>query len=336
MNFILYATKILNHQNFWIAFQSNVLSDRCAISYDFEWKFKDMMEYLEKQLEYFVPKMHLNMRNPREVVEVAKTIESKGHDRNITTIIDILETWKSSITSYLPTIFPITEDTLNNSYSKVFKHVTEDGKMNVILITDEGHYDCKQIKKSLQECGVEEDDILIHTLQFNSSKVTVKNFIRKNRGVLICQDDLYSGMEAKWLCYCVSDRDWDRNLRTNILRACEKLNILYCYQDDDEAYNNFMSARMDPEFLVECSKTINKYAWKCLTCEMIAKESNDEVLIAKSKLLKCKTCIVGCHVGHKFEKARNLKKSVDMKKKKLKCSCKKHYPCCRFRNTSKK
>ena len=83
MKFILHATSILKNQNFWVAFQSNALSDRCAVSNDFESKFNEMIEHLEKQLEYFVPKMHLNMRNSREVVENPKQdveISSEGFE----------------------------------------------------------------------------------------------------------------------------------------------------------------------------------------------------------------------------------------------------------------
>ena len=210
----------------------------------------------------------------------------------------------------------------------MFKHVTENGKMNVILISNEEHFDCKQIKKSLQECGVEEDDILVHTLQINNSKKTVKSFIRKNRGVLICQSDLYTGMEGKWVCYCVSDKDWERNVRVNIMRACEKLNILYCYKEEDESYNNFMSARMDPEFLKKCNNEIEKYGWKCLTCEKIAKKNKDTKMMGKDMIV-CKTCIVGCHIGHKC-------KRKEIKKGNVICTCKENYPCCLFKRISNK
>ena len=53
------------------------------------------------------------MRNSREITQVGKTVKSESGGRKITKIIDYLEVWKSSITSYLPTIFPVTEETLN-------------------------------------------------------------------------------------------------------------------------------------------------------------------------------------------------------------------------------
>ena len=130
--------------------------------------------------------MHLNVRNSREIVEVAKTVKSDRYERRITSVIDILETWKSSITSFLPTIFPITKETLDNNYSKVFKHVTENGNgINVILVSSESEFDVQKIKESLLSCDVQEEDIFVHLFSSNNTKEDIKNFIRRNRGVLI-------------------------------------------------------------------------------------------------------------------------------------------------------
>ena len=89
-----------------------------------------------------------------------------------------------------------------------------------------------------------------------------------------------------------------------------------------------MSTRMDPEFLKECSEVIKNNAWKCLTCKMIVKENHDAKMMDEDMIV-CKTCIVGCHIGHKFEK-------VISSKRKFICTCKKNYPCCLSRITSNK
>ena len=286
-----------------------------------------MINTMKKDLEFSVPRMHLNMRNSREITQVGKTVKSESGGRKITKIIDYLEVWKSSITSYLPTIFPVTEAALNEDYSKVIKHVTENGKVNIILFSDESNFDVSKMKDALLECGVEEEDIFVHKFDSNNTKQDIKDFICKNRGVLICQDDLFTGMEAKWLLYCISDRDYEKNIRVNIMRACEKLHVLYQYKEDDDAFISFMSARMDPTFLKECDQEMVQCVWKCHTCQNISKHNRDTDK-REEDFMFCKTCFVGCHIGHEMER-----KSVvyDLQRQRVQCQCKKNYPCCLFR-----
>ena len=165
-NFITQSIRVLgNNPHLWIAFQSNALNDRNLLSDDFKPLFNQMVEFLDIELDFYIPKLNLNMRNSREITEVAGTIKSEYVDMKITNVIDSIKTLKSSITSYKPTLFPILRKTLSKNYSKLIEHVTEKGRMRLILFSSQEEFDLKKIKTALLNCGVEEEDIFVHTFE---------------------------------------------------------------------------------------------------------------------------------------------------------------------------
>lgn len=332
-NFIIQSKHVLgNDPHLWIAFQSNALNDRNDLNYNFKPQFNEMMEFVDKELEFHVPKLNLNMRNSREVTEVAKTMESKISTAfgayEITNVIDSLKTLQSSITSYKPTLIPIFKGTLVKNYSKLFEHATENGKMKVILISSEEEFDVQQIKKAVLKCNVNEEDIFVHTFDSSNTKEDIKCFLRNPNGFLICQDELFNGMEAKSVVFCVSDSDYSKNIRSNVMRTCEKLNIVYCYEKDIY-YINFRSAKMDPTFVDGCDVTIEGTAWKCLTCESISKALGDDKNVDYS--IVCRSCSLSCHIGHELER-KSVRNELNMMS--IKCPCASHFPCCLFKSKS--
>ena len=99
-NFITQSIRVLgNNPHIWIAFQSNVLHDRNILSADFKPLFNQMVDVLDIELDFYIPKLNLNMRNSREITEVAGTIKSELGNRKITNVIDSIKTLKSSITN---------------------------------------------------------------------------------------------------------------------------------------------------------------------------------------------------------------------------------------------
>ena len=120
--------------------------------------------------------------------------------------------------------------------------------MRVILFSSREEFDLEKIKDALLTCGVEEEDIFVHTFESKHTKEDIKTFLKNQYGFLICQDELFTGMEAKSVVYCVSDDDYVNCVRVNVMRACEKLNIVYCYNKDDSTFIDFRSAKMDPTF----------------------------------------------------------------------------------------
>ena len=219
-NFISDCKKVLSKKQFlYMAFQTNALSDSCYSSDNFKESFENMIKVLEEELDFFIPKMFMNMRNSREIVEVAKTIETTEFHYKIANIIDYSKIWKSSITSYLPTLIPILKEDFDHNYTKLFGHATENGRLNVILFSGQDHLDLKKIKKAVLKCDVEKENVLIHTFDSNHSKEDIKMFLSNQKGFLICQEELFTGMEAKSVVYCLADCEF-RNIRVNIMRAC--------------------------------------------------------------------------------------------------------------------
>ena len=287
-----------------------------------------MIQFFKEKIDFTIPKLFMNMRNSREITEVGKTIRSMLSDYKITDVINSKNVWKSSITSYIPTFIPINVVDLKNNYSKLFKHSTEKGTLRVILLSDESGFDLAKIKEAVLGCGVKEDDILIHTFNSNHSKEDIKAFLRNQKGFLICQEELFTGMEAKSVVYCLNDNNFYNNVRVNVMRACEKLNIIYCYRKDDVFEIDFPSAVLDPTFIKDCEQIMEYRAFQCQTCEDIAKKLGKDKYTEKERWI-CTSCSLGCHHGHKI----NWKHvHDDLKRYNINCNCKSEHPICLFKN----
>ena len=90
-------------------------------------------------------------------------------DWKTSTASEILDQWKSSITSYLPSLFSITKDKLDNGHPKMFWHTTENGNgVKIISFTDEKELDVQKTKKSLLECEIQDQDIFAYTYEYSS------------------------------------------------------------------------------------------------------------------------------------------------------------------------
>jgi len=318
--FILKCKQLLGEKQFlWIAFQSNTLNDRSESSDDFKDEFDNMIDFLRKELNFYSPNLTLNMRNSSEVGNLAKSLKSS--DRNeykITNVIQSLPTPKSSITSPKPTLFPVLEKDLKQKFLELFEKATEEGKINVILISSTNTFDVEPIKEALIECGIEEIDIFIHTFKSNNSKEDIKEFLSKEKAFLICGDELFTGMEAHSILYCASDDDFNKNLRVHVMRACSKLNIVYSYETDIDGYIDFSGAKLDPTFMKGCDEEMERFAFQCLTCQK-KKSNNEDEKEDEDDIFVCKSCLIGCHSGHDV-KSRNVRS--ELKKDMLKCDCK--------------
>ena len=280
-----------------------------------------MMQLLAKKSNFYSPNLNLNMRNSSEVGELARSLKSRIGSTKITNVIESLPTAKSSITSSKPTLFPILRESLHENYPKIIEHATEKGEMNVIRFDDEVLFDFEQIKQGLLNCNVKEEDIFVHTLDSNNTKEDIKDFLRNPNGFLICQAELFTGMEADSVVYLVSEFN-DKNVRVNVMRACSKLNIVYCYRKDDSDYIDFLSAKLDPTFMNGCDEVVERYVYKCLTCKKNEKKNGDG---KDDDILVCKPCFIGCHRGHEIieEDVEN-----DLETKSVRCECKTKFLNC--------
>lgn len=276
----------------WLAFQSNSLNARCWSSDNFESDFKEMIKALEKDLHFYSPKLNFNMRNSSEIGKLAETMQSEYVGTKMTNVLPSLPTPKSSITAIKPTLFPIKNKDLQVNYFKMFEITTENGKMNVVLIDSEKNFDVEKVKKAVIKCGIEREDIFVHTYKSNNSKEDIKRFLANQNCFLICVGELFTGMEADSVIYCVGDSDVDKNVRVNVMRACSRLNIIYAYDTDDDRYIDFSSAKLDPNFMSGCDEEMEFCLIKCLQCKK--KENNDNVIV-------CKSCFIRCHSGHEKE-----------------------------------
>lgn len=282
----------------WIAFQSNVLCDRAWTSPDFSQCFKTMTEELSKNWGFFLPTLNLNMRNSHEVGEIASAVKPEGNTDGyeITKdIIDISSTQKSTVTSTKPKLIPIEQSDLKNEFENVIKTAIDgQQQMNVILYTNQNDFNPDKIKSSLLKCGVKKEDIFCHSFDSNNTKQEMKTFLLNPNGVLICQDELFIGMEAHAITYCCRDRDYDKNIRCHLMRATSDLNIIYSFNKDYNEHIDFGTANILPQF-IKCNNIMKSFAVKCLTC--------------KNDIMICKSCSIGCHRGHevKFMNVINAK-----------------------------
>ena len=160
--FIVDCKKLLGDNPFlWMAFQNNSLSDNCCSSSSFKSQFQNMIEILEDDLDFFFPKLFMNMRNSREVTQVARTVKTDLNISRITSVVDFQNIWKSSICSYIPTLIPISKENLDQNYSKLFEMATEKGKLNIILFNEGGSFDLEEIKQAILDCGVDDEKIFV-------------------------------------------------------------------------------------------------------------------------------------------------------------------------------
>ena len=92
---------------------------------------------------------------------------------------------------------PISSNDLDHNYPNIFKHSTEKGKLNVVLFREGGSFDVNKIEQAILKCDVEQENVFIHTFASKHTKQGIKAFLRNKRGFLICQEELFCGMEAK-------------------------------------------------------------------------------------------------------------------------------------------
>ena len=158
--------------------------------------------------------------------------------------------------------------------------------MNVILIDSDLRFNVEEIKRALLKCDIKDDDIFVHTFKSNNTKEDIKQYLANKNGFLICQAELFTGMEADAVVYCVSD-GINKNVRVNVMRACSKLNIIYAYKKHYGDFTDFSSAKLDPSFMSGCDEVFSNYPLKCIKCEKKEnkidndKEDKDDVIVCK-------------------------------------------------------
>lgn len=306
----------------WIALQSNSLCDRTDTNAELKTQFQSMVKYLKKRHKFYIPQLGYNMRNSREVGEFSKTLKSDFGSHEITSVIDKLATYTSSSTSKKPNVIPISLQYLNENFDSLIKTATECGKSNVILFGTSKVFDPVKIRDSLiKEFGMDETDIFYHSYESSKTKDDLKKFLLNPDGILICKDDLFTGMEAESVVYCMSDYDSDMNLRVNVMRACSTLNIIYSYEKNDEYYIDFQGANLNPTFIKECDEEMYLVVWKCLTCTSMTERGNT--------IHVCRSCCIGCHFGHQVEvKSPHTDFGIES----VMCECKTNPSNCIFSN----
>jgi hypothetical protein len=329
--FIEKCVTILGSNPFlWIAFQSNVICDYSITSEEFNHQFQNMLINLESEMKFYSPSLKYNMRNSHDVAQLAKSLKSQMINVKMTNVIETLATHLSSLTSNKPNLIPISQYDFNTNLDDLIKTATEEGTIAVILYSNKCHFDPIALKNSLMNIsGVEKDDIFCHSFESNNTKVDMKKALLNPKTILICQDELFTGMEANAVVYCVSDGYYGNvNLRVNVMRATSKLNIIYQYAKDDDNgnYINFGTTCLNPKFMTGCDEKMKFDAYECLTCK---NNSTCDADNENNKVIVCKSCLVACHNGHQIE-TRDVEN--ELKKESVKCECKsKCYNCLFFK-----
>ena len=111
--FISSCVKLLGPEPFlWISFQSNALCDLGDPDYHFHQCFHKMIADLSKKFGFICPKLNMNMRNVKEISELAQVVEYKGATGfKISKVIDTLLCQSSISTSTKPTLPASTKST---------------------------------------------------------------------------------------------------------------------------------------------------------------------------------------------------------------------------------
>ena len=270
----------------WIAFQSNVLFEKTWVSGDFNKCFGDMVEELTSSCSFYSPKLYTNMRNTREISEF-----TKGVQKSTGTIIkkdfrDISDSRDTSVTSRKPKIWPIKIECLETQLDATISAALDENEINVILYSNEENFNPFRIKESLIKYGIEENNILIHSLNSKNTKQDIKRFFKNPRAFLICLDEYFIGMEAYGIIFCHGDLDFQKSFRCHMLRATSELNVIYGVADNPIHMDFGASSLLSPDFL-ECDKVMTTWACKCRQCD-------DDMVI-------CKSCLIACHNGHMKE-----------------------------------
>ena len=297
----------------WISFQSNVLCDRARTSDEFEQHFKNTLSHLGHEYKFYVPKLRFNMRNSHEIGELAKTLKIEDYSgRKITNVVEPLDTPRSSLASSKPNLIAISVDDLHHHFDDLIETATEKGTINVILCGRSALFDPIKIKRSLLNLyAIKEEDIFCHTFKLNNTKEDMKRFLLNPNGILICHDELFTGMEAEAVVYCVDEWDKYKNLRVNAMRASSKLNIIYSFIKTDHDYIDFKNANLNPKFMPACDGEMSANAFECLL--------NTRDLV-EDKIIVCKPCAIGCQSGHPIKSKRVR---IDLKiEGSVKCECK--------------
>ena len=317
--FINSCIKLLGPEPFlWISFQSNVLCDLGDPDHHFDQYFHKMIATLSNNFGFICPKLNMNMRNVKEISELAQVVEYRGATGfKISKVIDTLSCQSSISTSTKPYIIPIESAKLNEQFDEVFDLAVDGTIPNAILFSSKYgssvyNLDIQKVRKALIRHGIKNEDIFHHSLtctpentkeEYKNTKEDMKNFLLNPNGVLICETTLFIGMEAKSVLYFANDRHFRNSLRCHLMRATSDLKVIYTFDKMSNSNIVFGLAPVSSQF-ISCEKIIQKAAWICQTCE--------------SHQIICKYCYISCHRGHQAERRFVL---FEFKKEYVECEC---------------
>ena len=273
----------------WIAFQSNALFEKVFVHPDFNKSFEDMVDDLSNSCRFYWPKMYTNMRNSREISEFTKGVQRSTSNIMKKDLFDASESRTSSVISREPIVWPIKTEDLETRFDDLLSSALDENEINVILFTNEKNLSAQRIKQSLIKHGIDEENILIHSLNSKTTKEEIRKFFMNPNGFLICQDECFIGMEAYGIIYCLGDEDASKSFRCHLMRATSELNIIYAVADNPCHIDFGASSLLSPQFL-ECDKIMKTWANKCRQCD--------------NEMVICKPCLIACHNGH-MKKRRN-------------------------------
>ena len=282
--FIQNCVKLLNSNSYlWIAFQSNVLFEKSFVSPDFNKCFDDMVKDLSDSCRFYWPKLYTNMRNSRDISEFTRRVQKSTSDIIKKELLDVSESRDSSVISCKPKIFPIKFECLEESIDELFGSASDKSEINVILYSNENDFSPERIKESLIQNGIEEENILTHSMNSRNTKEMIRAFFMNPNGFLICYDEYFIGMEAYGIIYCSGDGDATKSFRCHLMRATSELNIIYSFKDNPCHVDFGASSLLSPKYL-ECDEEMKKWACKCRQCD--------------ENMVICKPCLIACHNGH--------------------------------------
>lgn len=320
--------KIKDDDKLWIAFTANALRDDGCFESSFELLFQNLKDNLIKD-GVFIKSLATNMRNTKEIYEVAKhaqTDEGEHGQTKVSSFIPNLESWdKSNVSSSQPMLIPYWRKNrkkhLRKAMKIALKKTKEDGPV-LVLMFNPREIKINELKKVLIECGEDEKSVTLHPKRsLNQSTEELEAFLRNPFGTYIVPQESFTGMEAKNVLYFLAISGYATSIRCHLSRAISSLCIIHEIKGNLPKRHVmdclFPSTEVNKSFLRCCTK-IKISGCQCPNHNLPA--SNETANESKQGELQtcsrspsvekasyvCKPCLIICHHNHEGRTVRLL------------------------------
>ena len=307
-SFVLKCASLLTDKSlFWLAFQTNALSDITTSNASFGESIMKMKNNL-KDNGFHLARLSTNMRNCCEVASIK--VSPVGASFKLQMGVEHLN---SATYGAIPNLIPLNNRNTNSRFKDVLREALslESFDRSILLIHDGRIFDSNEIANILATFKTEKVFTFDPDLQEEDiSKLQFEQFLSHTYdAVLISHQDYVTGIEACNVIYVMQgNSNVDAMLRCTLLRAVQSLCIIDVFSDSSFYLSSLSGFRLNSSY-IECTNTFssNQYGLICKDCTeymkkaLMRKEDGEEVDAFEEKFTICFDCSFDCHQGHVFE-----------------------------------